>query len=243
MASEPIVLDLTADARGQLTSLLSSELTSTQDRIRSVLESERDLAESLDHIRDRLEASPNADAIAEIVAARASTQTEVARLAAEQAARDAEIVRLEREISQLTEQETRLAEAEARERFAREDVNRILLHAAKVRNTPGRFRPAVVERHVARIERLVLHSFQQLVRKKSLVVDLHIDPQTFALDLRGADTRPLTPDRPNGTAIEAPGPRPELQARARTRQDGDAHEGSIEAARARARYFADAGHG
>jgi DNA sulfur modification protein DndD len=113
----------------------------------------------------------------------------------EQQERDREISGLEREIAQLLEQEARLAEAEARERFAHEDINRMLLHSAKVRDTLGQFREAVVERHVARIERLVLDSFRQLIRKQSLVADLRIDPRTFILELRGTDSHPVTPDR------------------------------------------------
>ena len=50
-------------------------------------------------------------------------------------------------------------------------------------------------RRVARIEHFVLESFHQLIRKRSLVTNLHIDPQTFVLELRNADNRVMTPDR------------------------------------------------
>ena len=58
-----------------------------------------------------------------------------------------------------------------------------------------RMRDAVIRRHLARIEALVLDSFQQLLRKKTLVASLRIDPESFQLALTGRDGNPLPPDR------------------------------------------------
>jgi DNA sulfur modification protein DndD len=193
--AHPILLDLSADARRLLDSLITSEVPSARKRLRTALADAREAAAALDHARNLLAASPSYDAIAGVVAAREAAQSEFARLQAEQAERDAEITRLDREIAQLREREARAAEAEARERFEREDVGRLLLHSAKVRATLGRFGEAVVDRHVVRIERLVLESFHQLIRKQTLVTELRIDPKTFVIELRGSDGHPLTPDR------------------------------------------------
>src|SRR5205085_7035875 len=65
----------------------------------------------------------------------------------------------------------------------------------RVKQTLQKFRVAVVERHVGRIERLILESFRQLLRKKSLISALHIDPQKFSLELLGADGQAISPDR------------------------------------------------
>ena len=194
-AGEPVLLDLTSEGRTMLGGLTTGELPSAEDRTQVALASEREAAAALDHTRNTLAASPSPDAIAGILATRETAQAEVAWLQSEHTARDAEITRLDREIEQLREREARLAESEARERFGREDVQRLLVHSTKVRGTLARFREAVVVRHVARIERFVLESFHQLVRKRSLVADLRIDPGTFILELRGADGRPMTPDR------------------------------------------------
>ncbi|WP_207462153.1 DNA sulfur modification protein DndD [Azospirillum sp. SYSU D00513] len=190
-----IILDLSADARGLLDSTLTFELPSARERLQAAMAGERKQAAALDHARNALAAAPSYDVIAGVVAAREAALSEVARLQGEQAARDAEIARLDREITQLKEREVRLAEAEVRDRFEREDVKRLLLHSAKVRGTLTRFREAVVARHVERIERLVLESFHQLIRKGTLITDLRIDPQTFVLELRGTDGRPMTADR------------------------------------------------
>jgi DNA sulfur modification protein DndD len=67
-----------------------------------------------------------------------------------------------------------------------EETKRILEHSPKVRATLKSFQEKVVEKHSRRIEVLVLESFQQLLRKSSLVSDLKIDPKTMRLRLLGS---------------------------------------------------------
>jgi DNA sulfur modification protein DndD len=57
------------------------------------------------------------------------------------------------------------------------------------------FRMAVVGRNVSQIERLILESFQQLLRKESLISEIKIDPQTYAVELRGSDGKKLSTKR------------------------------------------------
>lgn len=90
---------------------------------------------------------------------------------------------------------TRLLEAGAEAEGNRQDRSRVLVHSAKVRKTLGAFRRAVTERHVRRIEQLVLESYQQLLRKASLVSRLTIDPETYALTLFGRDDKVLNAER------------------------------------------------
>lgn len=194
-AAQPSYLDLGPDARVVLVSLTASELPASATDLKETVAKEHRATVILDHARTALASSPSYDAIAAILAAREHAQREVARFQAEQDHRETEIDRLDRELGQLRERETRLIEAETREQFEREDVQRLLLHSVKVRTTLGQFREAVVERHVARIQKLVLESFRQLTRKRSLISDLQIDPRSFALALWGSDGLPMTPER------------------------------------------------
>ena len=75
------------------------------------------------------------------------------------------------------------------------DRVRVLRHAVRVRTTLGIFRKAVIVRHVRKVEQLVLESYQQLLRKASLVTSLEIDPETFALTLYGRDGCELSAER------------------------------------------------
>lgn len=188
-------LDLSTEARLLLGSLMTTELASVKSRLKDAIAQERKAVDGLEHAKMALAASPSYEALAEIITVREAAQADAARLQAEQDQRTAEIERLDREIAQLRDRQARLVEAEALARFECEDVRRLLAHSTKVRETLGRFREAVVERHVAHIQQLVLESFHQLIRKRSLVSALQIDSKTFMLELRGGDGRPMTPER------------------------------------------------
>jgi DNA sulfur modification protein DndD len=75
------------------------------------------------------------------------------------------------------------------------DLSRIIEHAQGVSSVMAQFRTRVIERHVRRIERLILEGFSQLVRKESLVSQLTIDPATYNLTLFGSDGKPLSSER------------------------------------------------
>lgn len=194
-AEQASYLELSVEARLLLGSLATTELSSAAAQMKKALAHEREIVDNLEQAKITLAASPTYDAIAHIVSAREAALLEVARQQSEQDDRTAEIERLDRELQQLRERAARLAEAKTRALFEHEDVQRVLTHSMKVKDTLGRFREAVVERHVSRIQQLVLESFHQLIRKRSLVTDLRIDPKTFMLELRGADSRPMTPER------------------------------------------------
>lgn len=188
-------LDLSAEARLLLGALMSAEIVSTKTKLKAAIDHQRLAEDQLDHSKSALEALPSQDALADIIAARETMRAEVARLQGEQEQKTAEIDKLDREIAQLRERQARLTEAQARAQFEYEDAHRLVTHSTRVRETLTRFREAVIDRHVARIQQLVLESFHQLIRKRSLVTDLRIDPKTFVLELRGGDGHPMTPER------------------------------------------------
>jgi len=195
LATQPVCLDLHPDARSLLAGLVSSELELANEQLKSAIDHEQNVSASLAHTQSVLASSPSYDAIADIASARDTAHAEIARLRQEQDTRERELSRLDRELAQLREREARMAEARAREQFASDDTQRVLAHSAKVRRTLAKFREAVVERHVSRIEKLVLESFHQLIRKRNLIGGIRIDPKTFALDLRDGSNNPTTPDR------------------------------------------------
>jgi DNA sulfur modification protein DndD len=77
----------------------------------------------------------------------------------------------------------------------REHAARLLKHSERVRETMAKFRIAAIRKHTGRLERLILESFVQLLRKSSLVTGLKIDPATFRIELTGGDGQPLPFER------------------------------------------------
>lgn len=76
-----------------------------------------------------------------------------------------------------------------------DDRARILKHSPKVRATLETFRSKVVSHHSSNLQRLMLESFQQLLRKGNLVTALTINPTTFETSLVGREGKALSFDR------------------------------------------------
>jgi DNA sulfur modification protein DndD len=188
------ILKLDEAASRDLGSLVR-ELPALHAETRSRLIAERKASLAYEEARRAVDAAPSYDTIAAVIAERETARQLVATLEKEAEARLEVLSRLEREVTAVRDRLVRVTEAEARQTFEQEDVQRLLKHSGRVRSTLARFSQAVVNKHVHRIEELVFDSFQQLIRKRELVAGLRIDPQTYALELKASDGSVLTPDR------------------------------------------------
>ncbi len=74
---------------------------------------------------------------------------------------------------------------------AAEDRRRIIDRIPKVQSTLVAFRERVIARRAAHFERLILESFQHLLRKSHLIKNIQIDPQSFRITLTGGDDHPI----------------------------------------------------
>lgn len=85
---------------------------------------------------------------------------------------------------------TRLAELED----GHERQQRVMRHAERAKTTLALLGNRVAERHVGRIADYTMECLGQLLRKDRLIESVEIDPETFALSLRGATGRLLRPE-------------------------------------------------
>jgi DNA sulfur modification protein DndD len=83
----------------------------------------------------------------------------------------------------------------ASKHVAQETTQRVLKHAQKSRRTLEVFRKAVAERHVARLEQSILESFRLLLRKKSLIARITIDPDSYVMALFDEKNKQVLPER------------------------------------------------
>ena len=189
------VLDLPPDVRSDLRGLLDDRLDEIERKAGSELARWTEARDRADHVRMVQAGVPAGDAVSEIASRRDELIRDIAAHEADYAAKQGEIDRLAREVERGEQALSRLLEDDAKAEGSRQDRVRILRHTARVRTTLGMFRKAVIVKHVRKIERLVLESYQQLLRKASLVTSLEIDPETFALTLYGRDGCELSTER------------------------------------------------
>ena len=189
------VLDILPEVRSDLHAALRGGLDTLAAEARRLLDLQNKRNAQSNQAQTEYESIPSSDTIAEVTESIRRLKEELSELEVTDEALRREIEREEREFTRQQQSLTRLLEVDAREREHRDDRERILYHAAKVRSTLGSFRRAVVECHVRRIEQLVLESYQQLLRKSALVTQLSISPIDFSLTLLGRDREELSAER------------------------------------------------
>lgn len=195
LGKKETVLDIAPEVRSDLHALLRGDLDEMAADAARHLKRQKKRETAAAQARIEHENVPSADTIAQAAKDREALRKEIAELESLYAAMGQEIERQERELERREQALARLIEADAKEKGVRDDRARILHHAGKVRATLGAFRRAVIDRHVRRIEQLVLESYQQLLRKAALVTRLSIDPENYALTLFGRDGDVLSAER------------------------------------------------
>lgn len=190
-----VYLSLDTEGRKTLRRLRAEVLPQTQEHVNRVTEQIRALQQQIEDVERKLAAVPDESSIKPLIEAREETRNALVAKEARLAAIDEDLIRVAREQEQKRRAWQAQAEQALEHQFAAEDTKRIVTHAKRVQETLNGFRTSVVARHVARIERLILDGFRQLLRKKSLISDLKIHPQHFALELCDADGKTLSPER------------------------------------------------
>ena len=189
------VLDLAPGVRSDLQGLLRGDLEGAEAVAHKQLRLQETQGAAIESARVEFESIPTADTISEVSARRYELKDELAHLEMQHSAISREIDRVYKQIEWKEKTLIRLNEADAKGMTDRDDRARVLRHAAKVRQTLSIFRNTVVERHIRRIEWLVLESYTQLLQKGSLVTHLSINPENFTITLYGRDGEALTPER------------------------------------------------
>ena len=190
-----VVLGLPPATRADLNFLLNGGIDDLHQAVVAELKNRPIAKAQAENARNKFESIPRGDLIGEVARQRDVIHTELAALEGRLERIDEELDRVVRERERNGQALVRLIEADARVEGLSRDRARTLVHVGRVRTTLEAFRSTVIERHVKRISNLVLESYQQLLRKSSLVTRLEIDPESFLLTLFGRDGSPLGADR------------------------------------------------
>ena len=189
------VLDLLPEVRSDLHVLLRNQLDRVVRDADLKRKNNEKAKDRVKHTRLEYSSIPSSDAVLEIIGLRENLIKEIGSLEKRYAEMGDELDQLERKAKHSEQVLARLIESDIQAEGKRQDRARILHHAGRVRATFKVFRDAVIARNVDRIGQLVLESYQQLLRKTSLVTRLKIDSETFALTLYGHDGRAMRTER------------------------------------------------
>lgn len=195
LVGEPCFLHADENLARELKHLMQAVLPEAAKNVTLHLKRVTSHREQLARAETALARVPAEDSVAALQRELESLRQRIQEKQAEVQAMEATLLVLSRQHQAADEALKRLLEADADQQIDREDQERLLKHSAKVRATLAKFRTSVIRKHAQRIERLMLDSFKQLLRKSSLVSDLHIDPNTFQIELTGGDGNALPFDR------------------------------------------------
>ncbi|MXW05560.1 MAG: DNA sulfur modification protein DndD [Gemmatimonadetes bacterium] len=176
-------LQLSTEAQIRLKTLREESLTSVFRTSQSLLEKQEQLELDLSYTSTEYANIPAPDTLANVLKRRERQQSGISDTETEINVLDGSIGRLQRDIERKHLEHAKLLNENAELCIKSKDRDRILSYTSKVQGTIKQFRMMVIQRHLRRIEELVLQSYKHLLHKTSLVDRLTIDPDRFNLTL------------------------------------------------------------
>lgn len=195
LVGEPCSLSADEHMVAELRHLRTSILPEIAAQIRSELAALSLLQEEMTRIEAKLGRTPDQDAIRALQRELETLREQLQQKLAEVAAQESKLSVLGRQLEIAKKEYARSLGEEIDTREDRESNSRVLKYSEKARSTLEKFRVATIRKHVERIERLVLESFVQLIRKRNFVTSIKIHPDTYRVDLTGLDGKGLPMDR------------------------------------------------
>ena len=188
-------LQLSPGARLSLDALVDTGFDDTLVERDQLLARLGELEADLESVERRVAAIPASESIEPLIGEVIRRELEAADAEQELGkAQDAYAV-LERELAASRARYQARLDDHVRQSLASEDVDRLVRHSARARQTLASFKREVISHHVHRLEKLILEGLNNLLRKSDLIVDVSIDPETFEIQLKDGAWRALSPDQ------------------------------------------------
>jgi DNA sulfur modification protein DndD len=191
---KPVFLKCSESDYLQLNILLKSEIEKGLTRTTDLLAQINKLDGKIQALDRKLAAVPDDEAISEVAGQRDISQKELLILEGRTIQLD-ETIRLAR--NHLLEAETALNKYVIRkmeqDQYLADDA-RVLVHAEKVRATLKEFRSHLVRRRIQDLQDIILEAYIHLMRKKSMIKSIEIDPDSFALSLCNLQGKEILPE-------------------------------------------------
>jgi len=188
-------LDVTDKVRRQLHVLADTELERTFSEVYSAAAAARKSDADLVDIERTLAGIPHEDAMEELLQERETATQSVRDTQAELQLLETKMEQLNSTIEHRQRKLAGLIEKAGKARAGQKSADRIVVHSRKARATLDAFRRKVLQKNIRRLEQLILEGFCVLLRKKSLVSNIAIDPDTFSITLTGRNGKDLPTDR------------------------------------------------
>ena len=188
-------LGLDSDSQRDLEFLLENELPTLERVLPETIDKIKLVRENVETTELSIGSIPDESKLSNIITERTSLHDDITKSTTSLRLVNEEKERTQRQLEQKNAELKRELTRAAHSNFELKDTQRLVQYASKVRETLEQFRTKVIEKHIGRIEELVLVSFTNLLRKKSLVKILKIDRDNFQVKLYNANGGEVMPER------------------------------------------------
>jgi DNA sulfur modification protein DndD len=163
--------------------------------IYTAIERHTHATEELTNIERKLAAIPKPEFLEDIIDRLNFVENEINKkiisIEADKRNRDA----LQIALDKLNEKRVKKYEKFAENKFSALSTKRLVKHSNYVIDTLKQFRQAVANKHISKLEALILESFKQLIRKESFIERINIDLNTYELSLYRSNGDEVTSER------------------------------------------------
>ncbi len=188
-------LDLDKETNEKLNALLTTGLDDVSKTVKQATERFEALQSELDVIDRKIAGIPSKETIEVLQKKLNNVKNNLHSLKAKYEHLEEEKAKIIFHHTQKKALFTKLLEKKVESDYSHDGIARTINHSQKVRRTLQRFRTEIVTHNIHNLEKLILECFTQLLRKKSLLHDLKIDPESFEVRLYSANGKELPAER------------------------------------------------
>jgi len=187
-------LNLSEDSEAQL-STLDTVQKETEKNTKKGISKFNDLKSTLDAIDRKIAGIPSKDNIDTLRKALDETRADHKAINYKIEHIDDECGRIINLLTQKKASILKLLESKVSGEYDKDAIQRTITHSLKVRKTLGKCRSEIIKHNIHHLEQLILDCFKQLLRKKTLLERLEINPETFEVSLYASDGSVLQSER------------------------------------------------
>lgn len=158
---------------------LFEQFSILEQAIKKLIADEQKANSELVVVQRSIEAVPNETRVSSLLDGIRRNQVEQMRLEGLLAACEASLAELSSKLTTLEKQRAQLLEGELKDK----EVARVTEHSARVRNTLVQYQIRLRKKHVDRLQAFIEQSFSSLIRKKTLITRVQINPDSCELTL------------------------------------------------------------
>lgn len=184
-----------SEGSGSQLSTLDTVLKETEKNIKKDISKFNGLKSSIDVIDRKIAGIPSKDSIDALRKALDEARVDHKALNYKIKHIDDECERIINHLTQKKASISKLFESKIAGEYDKDAIQRTITHSLKARKTLGKYRLEIIRHNIHHLEQLILDCFKQLLRKKTLLEKLEINPETFEMSLYTSDGCVLQSER------------------------------------------------